>query len=122
MKAIPYQWAALLIALLIPVCANAHAFLDHAEPRVGSHVSPAPLQVKIWFTDHLDPAGSNIRVADATGKQVDRGDVQIDPNDTTIMSVSLTALPPGQYTVTWHARCPQGHNTRGTFTFNVETN
>jgi methionine-rich copper-binding protein CopC len=44
----------LVLSLLLlsagPVSGWAHAFLDHAEPSVGSQVKSSPAQVKIWFT------------------------------------------------------------------------
>ena len=36
--------------------ANAHAFLDHANPRVGNAVRTAPREVTLWFTQDLEPA------------------------------------------------------------------
>ena len=34
----------------------AHAFVDRTEPAVGSKTHSAPTQVKIWFTEKLEPA------------------------------------------------------------------
>jgi len=48
--------------------AEAHAFLDHAEPKVGSTVKGSPTEVKIWFTEELEGAFSKIEVFDAQGK------------------------------------------------------
>src|SRR2546430_7216017 len=46
-------------ALLFGVAgARAHAVLDRAEPRVGSTVRTAPADVKLWFTERLEPAFS----------------------------------------------------------------
>ena len=36
--------------------ATAHAFLDHAEPRVGNKVAAPPREVTLWFTQKLEPA------------------------------------------------------------------
>jgi hypothetical protein len=49
---------------------------DHAEPAVASQVHSPLAQVKIWFTERLEPALSKIQVFDASGQQVDKGDVQ----------------------------------------------
>ena len=35
--------------------AEAHAFLDHATPRVGS-TGPTPSRVELWMTEDLEPA------------------------------------------------------------------
>ena len=56
----------------------AHAFLDHAEPKVGSTVTNSPAEIKIWFTQNLEPAFSTLEVQDAHGKEVDKKDAHLD--------------------------------------------
>jgi methionine-rich copper-binding protein CopC len=101
--------------------AEAHAFLDHAEPRVGSTVEGSPSVVKIWFTDGLQASVSRIQVFDGNGQEVDKGDVKIDPVDKSIMWVSVPKLPIGSYKVVWNAVCPLGHHTAGSFMFEVKS-
>jgi len=100
---------------------EAHAFLDHAEPRVGSLVASSPSVVKIWFTDGLRKNGSRIEVFDAKGQRVDKGDVSIDAVDKSIMQVSVPRLAAGPYKVVWNAVCPLGHHTSGSFVFEVKS-
>jgi len=100
--------------------AFAHAFPDHAQPAVGSTVSPAPREVKIWFTGKLEPAFSKLDVRDASGAAVDKGDAAVDPQDATLMHVSLKPVPPGIYKVHWHAVSVDTHATDGDFTFTVK--
>jgi len=107
-----------LIALFAPAAA-AHAFLDHASPRVGSTVHGPPAEVKVWFTQELEPAFSALRVLDKDGKQVDRKDKQLDPSDRAVMRVSLPQLPAGTYRVQWRALSVDTHVTEGDFTFTV---
>src|SRR5271165_7288958 len=59
----------------------AHAFVDHTEPAVGSQIHGAPTQVKIWFTEKLEPALSKIQVFDISGLEVDKRDVKIDQSN-----------------------------------------
>src|SRR5207253_2735524 len=60
-------------ALLFGVAgARAHAVLDRAEPRVGSTVRTAPADVKLWFTERLEPAFSRVQVVNEAGERVDR--------------------------------------------------
>jgi methionine-rich copper-binding protein CopC len=99
--------------------AGAHAFLDHATPAVGSAVRGSPAQVKLWFTQQLEPAFSTARVSDRSGKQVDKGDPQVDRADATLLRVSLPQLAPGTYTVTWRVLSVDTHVTEGDFTFDV---
>jgi methionine-rich copper-binding protein CopC len=99
--------------------AQAHAFLDHADPKVGSTVKGSPSVVKIWFTMEIQGALSKIEIFDGTGHEVDKKDATVDPADKALMVVSVPKLPAGTYKVVWHAVCPWGHHTTGTFTFEV---
>jgi len=98
---------------------RAHAFLDHAIPAVGSQVRAAPSEVKLWFTEKLEPALSRIQVFDAAGQQVDRRDVRSDASDSAILVVSLRALKAGKYKVVWRAVSVDTHVTNGTFGFEI---
>jgi len=104
---------------LVAQAVAAHAFLDHATPRVGSTVHGAPGEVRMWFTEELEPAFSTLRVLDKDGKQVDRRDKKIDPRERMQMSVSLPPLAPGTYRVQWRALSVDTHVTEGDFTFVV---
>ncbi len=99
--------------------ASAHAFLDHASPAVGSQIRGAPPAVTLWFTQELEPALSTVKVLDAAGHQVDRGDKRIDGGDATVLRVSVAPLAPGKYRVVWHALSVDSHVTDGDFTFTV---
>jgi len=99
--------------------AFAHAFLDHAVPLVGSTVHGSPGEVKVWFTQELEPAFSSLRVVDQNGAQVDRQNNAIDPGDRAVMKVSLPSLPPGKYKVFWHVLSVDTHTTEGSFSFEV---
>jgi copper resistance protein C len=94
----------------------AHAFLDHAEPAVGSQTHSTPTQVKIWFTEKLEPALSKIQVFDASGKEVDKRDVKVDQSNAALLTVSLPELKPGKYKVVWRAVSVDTHVTTGIFT------
>ena len=99
--------------------AHAHAFLDSAEPAVGSTVKTSPTVVKIWFNRQLAKSGSTIAVYDTKGMEVDRKDFAVDPDEKFLMTVSVGQLPAGTYKVVWNAFCFDKHHTTGTFTFNV---
>jgi len=120
-KMIPYLRSLLLAFVLwgTPSVSWAHAFLDHAEPAVGSQVHDPPAEIKIWFTERLEPSLSKIQVFDASGQQVDKGDVQADKSDAALLSVSLRALQPGKYKVVWRVVSVDTHVTTGNFAFEV---
>jgi copper resistance protein C len=99
---------------------QAHAFLDHASPAVGSTVTTAPETVTMWFTQELEPAFTTATVTDASGNTVDTGPAKVDPKDPTELRVALKKLSSGTYTVSWHALSVDTHTTTGHFTFEVK--
>jgi hypothetical protein len=116
---------AVLSVLLTALCmsfmlgasaAQAHAFIDHADPAIGSTVPTAPHELTLWFTQKLEPAFSNVQVTGPNGARVDAGKPQISGN---IMRVEIKAVGPGTYQVHWHALSVDTHTTQGDFAFHV---
>jgi copper resistance protein C len=105
-----------LLLLLAAGEATAHAFLDHAEPRVGNTVATAPREVTLWFTQKLEPAFSTITVTNAAGQRVDTGKTRVSGSQ---MSVSLRPGGMGTYHVTWRVLSVDTHTTDGNFAFHV---
>ena len=106
----------LLFAALSSAVAHAHAFLDHANPLVGSTVANAPREVSLTFTQNLEAAFSSVQVTGPNGARVDAGKPQVSGNT---MHVGLKAAGPGTYHVRWHALSVDTHKTEGSFTFTV---
>ena len=113
------SFLALAFLLLGASFADAHAFLDHAEPKVGSVIHVAPDVVKVWFTQKLVAAFSDLQVFDEVGKEVDKHDKKLDKSDEALLSVSVPALKPGKYKVVWKAVSVDTHVTHGDFTFEI---
>jgi len=109
----------LFLLLQTALAAWAHAFLDHAEPAVGSQIHGAPRQAKIWFTEKLEPALSKIQVFDNSGLEVDKRDVRVDQSNAALLTVSLLELKPGKYKVVRRAVSVDTHVTTGNFTFEL---
>ena len=105
-----------LLLLLVFGKASAHAMLDHAEPRVGTKVATAPHEVKLWFTEELEPAFSTITVTNTGGRRVDSGKARVIGD---LMSIALRPAEAGTYHVIWHAVSVDTHTTDGNFTFQV---
>jgi methionine-rich copper-binding protein CopC len=115
--------AALLVTVFLfalPDAVQAHAYPDHADPKVGSTIAAAPTQVRIWFDSDLEPFFSTIVVQDAGGRKVDKGDGHVDPSDPTLLEVSLPPVPPGTYRVIWNVVARDTHRTMGNFVFTVK--
>jgi methionine-rich copper-binding protein CopC len=105
-----------VVSFLAATAAEAHAFLDHAEPRVGSTVPTAPRELSLSFTQNLEPAFSSVEVSDANGARVDLGKPRFSAS---VMRVGLKPLTPGTYRVRWQVLSVDTHTTEGSFTFHV---
>jgi hypothetical protein len=105
-----------LLFIVAGTAAEAHAFLDHAEPRVGSTVPTAPRELVLSYTQNLEPAFSSVEVSDANGARVDLGKPSI---GATVMRIGLKPLSPGTYKVRWKVLSVDTHTTEGSFSFHV---
>jgi copper resistance protein C len=113
---VPLICAALLFS---QTSAWATTFLDHAEPAVGSTVDTPPSEIKIWFTERLEPAFSQIQLFDHRGKPATQNHATVDSSDPSLLILSVPTLVSGVYKVTWKAMSVDTHMTVGTFSFTV---
>jgi copper resistance protein C len=122
MSQIMRTMAALVMPLVLAVAgeASAHAFLERATPRVGGTVQSTPERVSLRFSEPLEPAFSWVKVLDADGKQVDRGDKEVVRAEPMVIQVSVPRLAAGRYRVAWRAVSVDTHVTEGDFTFEVK--
>ncbi|MGA2871372.1 MAG: copper resistance CopC family protein [Verrucomicrobiota bacterium] len=115
------QWSlAAALVLAWQSSAWAHAFLDHADPKVGSTITHSPAEIKVWFTQNLEPAFSTLQVQDALGHEVDKKDAHLDDKDKSLFKVTLPPLPSGTYTVIWRVVSVDTHRTQGRFKFTIK--
>jgi copper resistance protein C len=98
---------------------EAHAFLKDANPGVGSTIETSPSEVRIRFTENIEPAVSSIKVFDASGKEVDKHDLHLDRSDHALLHISLPQIGVGTYKVVWRVVSVDTHVTNGNFTFRV---
>ena len=103
--------------VLLAGAAGAHAFLEEADPRVGSTVRTAPRELTLRFTQDLEPAFSTVTITDASGQRVDAGPPGVSGN---VVRVTLRAIGAGSYRVTWRVLSVDTHTTEGAFTFGVD--
>ena len=109
--------AALILVCLGAPAARAHAMLDRASPRVGSVVTSAPEEVRLWFTQALEPRFSRAELRSAAGAVVASGTVERgSPRE---LAIRVRALAPGKYKVIWKVISIDSHRTAGDFSFEV---
>jgi len=97
---------------------EAHAFVARASPAVGSTVHTAPAQVRIQYSEQLEPAYSTAHVEDASGATVST-EAHVDANERSVLILSLNPLKPGRYRVIWKVLSVDTHVTNGSFVFTV---
>jgi hypothetical protein len=98
---------------------EAHAFLKKAQPGVGSTVQKSPDEVRVWFTEDVEPAFSRIQVFNVSGQEVDKRDLHLDRSNHALLCVSLPTLQAGRYKVVWRVVSVDTHVTSGNFTFQI---
>lgn len=110
-------FAAVALALAGSGVAFAHAHLKTATILPDSTVSAAPATLTLTFTEETSPTQTKLSVTDASGKQVDKGDLKVDGANAT---VSLNPLADGKYTVTFRSFTEDDSGIiDGTYSFTV---
>jgi methionine-rich copper-binding protein CopC len=103
-----------LLGLLLATPAFAHARLVSSDPAANAKVK-SPGQIKLHFSESLEPAFSAASLTDSTGKTV--------PVSKSVGADTITLLPltlkPGAYKVTWHSVGQDTHRLTGSFGFTV---
>ena len=110
---------ALAATLFAVANAYAHAFLDHAEPGVGTTVATAPAKIVLYFTGELEPAFSGCLLQDAEGRELARSQASAE-EDLTQLSITPPHLAAGSYRVLWSVVARDGHQTEGDYTFTLQ--
>jgi len=123
---------AFLLFLLFPQEVNAHAILLRSDPAKGSTLSASPDQIRMWFSENLNPAFSTAYIVNAANSaanvqkdvktHVDKGDAHVSVADSKEMDVSLKPnLPSAVYVVLYRTQsADDGHILSGYFIFTVE--
>src|SRR5277367_5991359 len=114
----------LRLTVLMPVfvmastdMASAHAFLERAKPPVGSRLTAAPSEVRLWFTQALEPAFSTVEVEDESGRRVTEVRANLEQSDPQQLVLPLPPLAPGTYRVRWRVVSVDTHVTQGDYVF-----
>jgi len=111
---------AALAAALAPLAVEAHAFLDKADPRVGSMVARAPPAVRLKFTQGIVVPFCRLTVTGPPGFG-GAGAPHAIAGDPLSLAVDLKGpTPPGTYVVRWRALSVDTHVTEGDFSFQVK--
>ncbi len=99
---------------------HAHALLVRSWPEADAELTQPPAAVDLWFSEPLEPEFSGARILTSTGAEVEAMAVVFDPADPQHLTVALTDMAPGIYTVAWTTLSSvDGHPWEGSFPFTV---
>jgi copper transport protein len=102
----------------------AHSQLVSSQPGAGETVPAPPTEIRLAFSEPIDPGYTSLDLLDGTGRAILVGVGAPDPTDPRIL---VAAIPPGTtmpldslYTVDWRAlSAADGHTTQGFLAFGV---
>ena len=120
MRQLTIKLALAATASLAATAAFAHAQLQKAVPAVGGVVAASPTEIRLKFSEGVEPRFSGIALATEAGASAPLGKPNVDPADnSTLVAPISQPLKPGVYTVTWHVVSVDTHKTQGSFNFTV---
>jgi methionine-rich copper-binding protein CopC len=109
-----------LVFVMAATAAFAHARLQKAVPAVGATVSVSPNEIRLKFSEGVEPRFSAIALTTPEGVAEPMGKPSVDPGDDSVLIATIAqALKPGVYKVTWRAVSVDTHKTQGSFNFTV---
>jgi copper resistance protein C len=100
----------LLVIVIAPSLAQAHAILEESIPPAGASVSPGPLELHLRYNSRIDRGRSHLTLI-RQDRSKDTVPIASDgPPD--IINAHLE-LSPGTYVIRWQVLAVDGHITRG---------
>lgn len=112
-------FAALMFA---PRTASAHAVLTSSDPADNGRVVTTPTEVRLTFSEPLEPSFSRVALHDSTGMQIPTEGAFVDPSDAYTLILPLLPQPDGLYSARWSVvSAADGHGTQGAINFVIGT-
>jgi len=109
-------------ALALPASAWAHAALLQTVPLASRTTNTAPTEVRLRYSEPVEPRFAIVSVTNAAGRQVTDGNPSTAPGSPQTLVTPLRRVPEGWYLVFWRVISADGHPVRGAFTFAVGPN
>lgn len=105
------------ISLLLPSDGLAHGALRKANPGDGDHLSVAPAELRLTFTEAVELAVTRLSLAGPDGA-VALAPLTLAPDSATVLVGEVRGpLVAGTYTVSWQVAGADGHPVRGQYAF-----
>jgi methionine-rich copper-binding protein CopC len=99
--------------------AQAHDVVVHSYPARNGSVRAGDVTVEIEYSGRIDIERSRLTLAGADGRERDLSlEGSAGPN---VLKARAGTLAPGAYTLRWYVLSSDGHLTRGTIPFRVDS-
>lgn len=98
--------------------ASAHSFPMAENPGAGQTLDASPSEVSIKYDAPIEKLFAKLEVLDASGANEAIGQPVFGADGYTL-SIKLSRLKPGEYTVKWGVLCVDTHHTEGSYRFTV---
>lgn len=97
---------------------SAHANLARSTPAANARLDTSPAEIRLWFTEPLEPDYSRIVLRDSSGTVLATPPSEVIARDQLLLRPG--ALPEGLYTVSWRSlSAADGHTSEGSFVFGI---
>jgi copper transport protein len=119
LDALPLRWfpVVLLLALMFPAAAQAHATLVRSDPRDGAVLAAAPTTVRLVFDDTVRAVSGMRAIRNGDGSVLSGRPHVV--NGRVLVVPLRGGLPDGDYTVLWRVLSDDGHRLAGVIAFGV---
>jgi methionine-rich copper-binding protein CopC len=97
----------------------AHAMLERAEPAVGGTVRPGPHEIRLDFSEGVEPALSTVVLTKEGGGKIATGKAVSSSDKRQLILKLGRSLEPGSYQVEWRVISVDTHRTQGSFRFTI---
>jgi copper transport protein len=115
--------AAVLMALVLPSVASAHAYLVRTVPAASVVLDAPPPNIELTYDEAVEPRFAIISVTNVEGQQETTGPVaRSAANPDTLVVPLRPHLPEGWYLIYWRAISVDGHPVQGAFTYAIGPN
>src|SRR5260221_8799152 len=107
------------LSLILPAAGWAHAALLRTFPSASGVQSTQPHEVRLTYSEPVEPRFAIVSVTDASGTQQTTGRPVRSTADRDTLVTPVKTLAQGWYLVFWRAISADGHPVRGAFTFAI---
>jgi methionine-rich copper-binding protein CopC len=109
----------LVVSTAAAARAEAHAKLSRSDPAASSALRATPPEVRLWFTESLEPAFSAAHLLDGERRRLAGVDSRVDAANPALLRMPLPQLAAGRYTVVYRVVSVDSHVTSGELTFSI---